>query len=109
MAKEQTVFATRIHAHPTANAFQVEVDGEMVTAYAGETVAAVLMLSGNRTFTQPSRYNLSRTVFCGMGVCHQCLVTVDGVRDMRGCMTQVHPDMQIQTKLPMGVEENETG
>ncbi len=103
------IFATRIHAHTSVNAFQVEVDGEMLTAYAGESVAAILMLSGRRTFTQPSRYNLSRTVFCGMGICHQCLVTVDGVRDVRGCMTTVQPGMQIQTNLPMGVEEHEAG
>ncbi|MCP4359524.1 MAG: (2Fe-2S)-binding protein [Chloroflexi bacterium] len=109
MAEKQTIFATRIHTHPSVNAFQVEVDGEMVTTYPGESVAAVLMLSGYRTFTQSSRYNLSRTVFCGMGVCHQCLVTVDGVRDMRGCMTVVQPDMQIQTVLPVGAAENETG
>lgn len=109
MAEKQAVFAKRICTPSSADAFQVAVDGEMIIAYPGESVAAVLMLAGRRTFTQSSRYNLSRTLFCGMGICHQCLVTVDGVRDMRACMTAVQPNMQIQTDLPKGVVDDETG
>ena len=91
--------AARLQARLPSSSIQVEIDGLMVSAFAGESVAAVLLAAGTRIFTQASHYNLSRTIFCGMGVCHQCLVTVDGVRDVRACMTKIRPDMKIETRL----------
>ena len=82
--------------------YQILIDGHPAKAFAGETVAAVLMTAGKRIFTQPSQYNLHRTLFCGMGICHQCLVTVNGVRDVRGCMTLIEAGMTVETKLPTG-------
>ncbi len=78
----------------------VSVDGQSVVAYEGESVAAVLMAAGQRTFAETSSYNLARTLFCGMGVCHQCLVKVDGTRGIRACMTKVEQGMQIETQAP---------
>lgn len=77
---------------------QIEIDGTPAAAYAGESVATAIMAQGQRTFTQPSVYNYARTIFCGMGVCHQCLVTVNGVPDVRACMTAIRPGMKIQTE-----------
>jgi len=101
--QQTTPVAVRLQHH--ANPVQVEIDGAAISAYAGETVAAVLMLSGTRIFTQASRYNLNRSLFCGMGVCHQCLVTVDGVRDLRACMTTVRPGMKIETRWRINPNE----
>lgn len=89
----------RLQTRPRRSSIQVEVDGLPVSAFAGESVAAVLMVAGTRIFTQASRSNLARTIYCGMGVCHQCLVTVDGVRDVRACMTKIRPGMEIETRL----------
>jgi len=102
--QQRTPVAVRLQPQPHSSSsqdslIQVEIDGTTVSAYAGETVAAVLMLSGTRIFTKASRYNLNRSLFCGMGVCHQCLVTVDGVRDVRACMTTVRSGTKIETKL----------
>jgi sarcosine oxidase subunit alpha len=96
--QQDTSVAVRLQHHPQSSAIQVEIDGQVVSAYAGETVATVLMVSGSRTFTQANAYNLARTLFCGMGVCHQCLVTVDGIRDVRACMTKIRPGMKIETR-----------
>ncbi len=93
--------ATRLHPRNNAGAIQVIINGKQVSACRGETVAVALLLSGRRIFTQASRYNLNRTLFCGMGVCHQCLVTVDGVRDVRACMTKIRPGMKIETRFKM--------
>ena len=89
---------TRLHSR--TNPLELSVNGTPVTAYAGETVAALLMTLEKRTFTKPTEYNLPRTLFCVMGVCHQCLVTINGVRDLRACMTTVESNMQIATQLP---------
>ncbi len=76
---------------------QIKLDGIVVSAYEGESLVAVLLRQGTRIFTQANVYHLSRTIFCGMGLCHQCLVTIDGVRDIRACMTTIRPEMNIQT------------
>ena len=70
------------------------LDGETVSAYEGETVATVLLAEGHiATRTTPA--GDPRGVFCGMGVCFDCLVIVDGVPNTRACMTQVHEGMEV--------------
>ena len=73
------------------------VNGRRVTAYEGETVHAALLAAGIRG-VRKSNTGESRSVFCGMGVCFECLVTVDGVGDQRACMTVVRDGMVVETK-----------
>ena len=71
------------------------LDGNPVTAYDGETVATVLLAEGHiATRTTPG--GEPRGVFCGMGVCFDCLVIVDGVPNTRACMTQVRDGMDVR-------------
>lgn len=74
------------------------VDGQPVVAYEGESVAAVLLAQGIRTFRHTAGTGQGRGLFCGMGICYDCLVTVDGVPNVRACMTPVAPGMAIETK-----------
>jgi aerobic-type carbon monoxide dehydrogenase small subunit (CoxS/CutS family) len=78
---------------------QLWLDGELIDAYPGETVAAVLVASGRRAFRTSLR-GLPRGLYCGIGLCHECLVTVDGSPGVRACMTQVFPGMRIETREP---------
>ena len=75
----------------------VKVDGEPVPAFAGESVATVLLAMGWRTFRHTDRNHAPRGLFCGMGVCFDCLVTVDGIENVRACMTPVQEGMEIET------------
>lgn len=75
-------------------AVEVVVDGRPVTAYAGETVATVLLAEGIDA-TRTTVGGSPRGVFCGMGVCFDCLVVVDGVPNTRACMTWVREGMRI--------------
>jgi predicted molibdopterin-dependent oxidoreductase YjgC len=77
----------------------VEIDGEPVAAYAGESVATVLLALGRRTFRH-TEHGAPRGLFCGMGVCFDCLVTVDGVENVRSCLTPVAEGMVISTGGP---------
>ncbi|WP_329459360.1 (2Fe-2S)-binding protein [Streptomyces sp. NBC_01497] len=62
----------------------VTVDGEAVTGIAGQTIAGLLLASGRRAWrTGPS--GARRGVFCGIGVCFDCLVSVNGEQDVRAC------------------------
>lgn len=88
--------ASRIDA-PRESAITVSVDGRMISASAGATVASVLLAEGIRVFRYTAKRGEPRGVFCGMGVCYECLVTVDGVPNVRACVTTVEPGMVIQT------------
>jgi D-hydroxyproline dehydrogenase subunit gamma len=80
----------------------VEVNGESVGAFAGESVAALLMAQGDRTFRTTGRTGSPRGLYCGMGVCYDCLVVVDDRANTRACMTEVAPGMRIQTQQGAG-------
>jgi predicted molibdopterin-dependent oxidoreductase YjgC len=75
--------------------FQIEVDGHSILAYAGETVAAALLANGFRILRYSDKRNHPRGIFCGIGVCYDCLVTVNGIPNQRACMTPVQPNLVI--------------
>jgi D-hydroxyproline dehydrogenase subunit gamma len=77
--------------------FAVIVDGKPVQAYPGETVATMLLALGQQTFRHTDRLHAPRGLFCGMGVCFDCLVTIDGQPNVRACMTTAQAGMVIET------------
>ena len=82
----------------------VSIDGQPVVAYAGETVAAVLLAQGRRTFRQTTRTGQGRGLYCGMGICYDCLVTVDGTPNVRACLTPVAAGTIIETRVTVSHE-----
>ena len=70
------------------------LDGRTVTAYEGETVAALLLAEGHAA-TRLTQGGAPRGVYCGMGVCFDCLVVVGGVPNTRSCVTFVADGMEI--------------
>jgi predicted molibdopterin-dependent oxidoreductase YjgC len=78
-------------------AIQLRVDGQLIPAYEGETVAAALLAAGRRIFRQRVPSGDPRGIFCGIGMCFDCLVTVDSTQIVRACMTPVREGMQITT------------
>jgi predicted molibdopterin-dependent oxidoreductase YjgC len=70
------------------------LDERTVTAYEGETVAAMLLAEGHLA-TRTTRGGSPRGVYCGMGVCFDCLVVVDGVPNTRACVTWVRDGMVV--------------
>ena len=74
---------------------EISFDGRPVAALEGETVAAALTAAGIRRLRTDDR-GAPRGVFCGMGVCFDCLVRIDGRPNQRACMTKVAPDMRVE-------------
>jgi predicted molibdopterin-dependent oxidoreductase YjgC len=74
----------------------IEVDGALTEAYAGESLAAALLASGVRAFRR-SQSGDPRGPFCNMGVCFECVVTVDGEVGVRACATPVRAGMRVET------------
>lgn len=75
---------------------EIEVDGAPVAAYEGESVAAALLAAGVNVFRRTAR-GAPRGPFCNMGVCFECLVTIDGVRRERACRSVVRAGMRVET------------
>jgi predicted molibdopterin-dependent oxidoreductase YjgC len=80
-------------------AVTIIVDGRPVTAYRGESVAAALLADGRRALRRTLKERAPRGMFCGMGVCFDCLVSIDGRADLRACLIAVEDGMTISTGL----------
>jgi predicted molibdopterin-dependent oxidoreductase YjgC len=78
--------------------FEFLADGEPVRAYPGETVAAALLAAGRRRARTTTRRAEPRGVYCGMGVCFECLIVVDGRPNLRACTTPAAPGMRVETQ-----------
>ena len=79
----------------------IDLDGAEVEAFEGETVAAILLALGEAA-TRRTVSGQARGVFCGMGVCFDCLVVVDGVPNTRACMTWLRDGMAIELQQGLG-------
>jgi predicted molibdopterin-dependent oxidoreductase YjgC len=74
------------------------VDGVPTPARAGDSVAAAMLAAGH-VECRTTPISLSpRGPYCLMGVCFECLVTVDGVGNRQGCMTPVREGMRVETQ-----------
>lgn len=71
------------------------LDGRPLRVVAGTTVAAALALGGDGT-TRTSVSGQRRAPLCGMGVCQECRVTIDGQRRL-ACQTLCRDGMQVET------------
>lgn len=89
----------RIKTRRRGKQVTLTVDGRPVKAYFGETVFAVLLAEGIRALRHPfkDQTETARGGFCGMGVCQECRVTIDGMPDRRACMTDVREGMEVVT------------
>jgi D-hydroxyproline dehydrogenase subunit gamma len=74
------------------------INGERHDVPAAISVAAALLaVTANPRFRHTRRGQEPRGMFCGMGVCFDCLVTIDDLPDQRACMIPVAEGMRIQT------------
>jgi len=87
-------------------AFTVMFDGRAVEALHGQTVAAALWTAGVTAWRSTRGSGRPRGVFCGIGVCFDCLVTVNGVPNQRACLVQVRPGDVIRTQEGTGRDDD---
>jgi len=73
----------------------ISIDGRPFAAAAGSSVAAAVMESG-RLALRRSRRGEPRGPLCGMGICFECRLTVDGAPGVRSCLVAVAPGMEIE-------------
>ena len=73
----------------------ITVDGRSVVAREGDSVAAALLGSGSLACRTTPVTGAPRAPYCMMGVCFDCLVSVDGVANRQGCLVPVREGMRI--------------
>ena len=56
----------------------LQIDGHSVSAFEGETIAGALFAEGRRILRHTMKNGRPRSIYCGIGVCYDCLVTVNG-------------------------------
>lgn len=69
----------------------VTFDDRSLPMTPGQTIAAVLFAAGVRAWRTTRVDGRPRGIFCGIGACFDCLVTVNGVSSVRACITEARP------------------
>ena len=91
----------RLEPHPThlldrSTTVAFEFDGKRVEAYEGDTLASALYATGRTTFSRSFKYHRPRGLLCVAGRCPNCLMTVDGVPNVRACTELVRQGMIVR-------------
>ena len=80
------------------DSIQLRVNGKSVTVARGTIVAAAVALAGTARFRR-SVSQEPRGPLCGMGVCMECRVTINGEPHCRSCQTLCAEGMEVRTDL----------
>jgi predicted molibdopterin-dependent oxidoreductase YjgC len=79
-------------------------DGQSLSARLGDTIASALYAAGIRSWRRSPQGD-ERGLLCGIGVCYDCLLSVDGVANLRACQTLLTDGMRVTTNLPTQVND----
>ena len=84
---------------PTGRRVTIHFDGQPIEALEGETIAAALSAAGIVAFRRTAS-GAPRGLYCGMGACFDCVVSVDGRIGQRACLTKVADGMLVTGEAP---------
>jgi predicted molibdopterin-dependent oxidoreductase YjgC len=73
-------------------------DGTTLKAAPGDSVAAALLAAGVAAFRHSAVGGEPRAPHCMMGVCFDCLVTIDGIANQQSCQVDVAAGMVVQSQ-----------
>jgi len=93
----------RILRHPILNfkrgkKVRFQFEGRWLEGFENESIAAALFASGVKTFGRSKRFGHPRGWFCGIGKCSSCLMRVNGIPNVRTCITPVREGTRIETQ-----------
>ncbi len=75
---------------------EFEFNGRPIQAYAGDTLGSALYASGVRIFSRSFKFHRARGLMCVTGNCPNCLMTVDGIPNIRACVQRVEEGMRVK-------------
>ena len=82
-----------------SNEISFHFNGEKFTGAAGQSVAAALIANGQRELRKTRFGEEPRSIFCGIGICFDCVVTINGVANQRACLIEISNDMNVESTL----------
>ena len=98
----------RIKNHPILGldereeSFTILADGESILAYKGEPIAVALLAAGRKMLRVTKKNNEPRGIFCAIGLCTDCIMTVNGVSNVRTCITPAEQGIVVETQYGLG-------
>ncbi|MEW6189399.1 MAG: (2Fe-2S)-binding protein [Actinomycetota bacterium] len=98
----------RIKSHPILGdipkrkVIKIKVDGRTIEAFEGEPIAVALLAAGIKVFRRTVKRREPRGLFCAIGQCTDCMMTVNGAPNVRACITPVEEGMEIRTQIGWG-------
>jgi predicted molibdopterin-dependent oxidoreductase YjgC len=81
---------------------QFAFDEAAVSFRPGQTIGAALVARGTTSWRTTRVAGAPRGLFCGIGICFDCLVTVDGHPNQRACLVLAEDGMQVTTQDGVG-------
>jgi predicted molibdopterin-dependent oxidoreductase YjgC len=82
-------------AEDTGAALRLSFEGTTISARPGQSVGAALVAAGITAWRSTRRGGSPRGLFCGIGICYDCLITVDGRPDQRACLVPATDGMRL--------------
>ena len=98
----------RIEKHPILDdmperrTITITVDGKKIEAYESESIAAALFAAGIKVHRTTPKYGEPRGIFCNKGRCTDCIMKVDGLPNIRTCVTKVREGMVVESLRGIG-------
>lgn len=98
----------RVLSHPilgdddVSQTVKIQVDGKTILAKKGEMIISALLAEGIIVNRYTQKRKEPRGLFCGIGLCTDCVMTVNGKPNVRTCVTPVEEGMVIETQHGLG-------
>ena len=81
--------------------------GARVEAFAGDTIGSALYAGGRRVFSRSFKYHRPRGLVCCSGHCANCMMTVDGIPNVRVCVEPVREGAKVEAQNVVGSLERD--
>lgn len=93
----------RIKDHPVLGSLEekqkitFQFDGQTYEGFENDTIASALLANGIRTLREHEETGHARGIYCNIGHCYECRVTVNGESNVRACLTPIEHNMNIES------------
>ncbi|MEA2067311.1 MAG: (2Fe-2S)-binding protein [Thermotogota bacterium] len=77
-------------------------EGQELKAYEGETIAVALHANGIKNLRKTPKRKRNQGFFCAIGKCSSCLMEVNGIPNVRTCITRVKEGMSVRRQQGRG-------
>jgi aerobic-type carbon monoxide dehydrogenase small subunit (CoxS/CutS family) len=72
-------------------------NGQEIEFEEGQSIAAALINCDKRELRSTRFGKEPRSIFCGIGICFDCIVVINGVGNQRSCLIEAHDGMKVES------------